>query len=177
MDTLSVPEMIKKERISLSFLFSCIVICFGFPFLDVKCAGTKTTSFSGFELAKGLEINKTFLDLYNKTKIKNPTKPEREIKESDKIKLRVVMWSVVSFAILGGIISFFGRFLLSSLFGFLCALGLLIFWYNIRQITDYGDGALIEVRFAPAFWIALILGITASLLSLYFSFKRSRVLS
>lgn len=169
--------MIEAKRFSLSFLFFCIVICFSFPFLDVKCAGTKTTSFSGFELAKGLEINKTFLDFYNKTKIKNPTKPEREIKESDKIKLRVVMWSAISFAILGGIISFFNRFFLSSLFGFLCTLGLLIFWYNIRQITNYGEKALLEVRFAPAFWIALILSITASLLSLYFSLKRSRVLS
>lgn len=157
----------KIKDISLSSLFALVLICFFFPFINVKCAGVKTTSFSGITLAKGLKINKSFINMYTKTQ-----KFKREIKESDEIKLRASLWASVIFTLCGLVSSFLGKYLFSSIFGLAGTLMLLLFWYGVNSFIK-NDG-IINISFAPGFWITLFLAISSTILSLYF-FRHSRI--
>lgn len=157
----------KIKDISLASLFALVLICFSFPFINVKCAGVKTTSFSGIRLAKGLKINKSFINMYSNTQ-----KFKKEIKESDEIKLRASLWSSIVFILCGCVSSFLGKYFFSSIFGFAGTLTLLMFWYGVNSFIK--NEGIINISFAPTFWITLFLAISSGILSLYF-FKRSRV--
>lgn len=152
-----------------SVTFLGVLVCFSFPFIDVKCAGVKTTSFSGFQLARGLKINRTLLNFYNKTKLKELDEQEnkKEIKEIDEAKLKVLIWLSIFSAASGMLFSLVKRFLLASISGSICFLALLLFWYSFSSLVSSAKDTVIEVRLATPFWIALFSSLIGSGFSFY----------
>ncbi len=159
---------IAGNRSIIPIAFAAVVVLFFFSFVNFKCNGSKVASVTGFNLVTGTHIKSPMSGLDNMDNfMNNGNSSSKETSKGEKVPAN--KWAILAFlSALAGVAVFYKKVKKEEIIGIIIGIAgiaaLLLLRGSVKDEvgSEVQNGMVsIEVDFAAAYWLSLLLFIVA----------------